>query len=282
LDQWEKYETGLLDRIIRVIEGTEQPDWETLFFKKESDFVSGIWLRNKANWRNLIAYMPENDQALAYHLVMTGADLFLNLDDIPNRDAVKFKKRTICTKPKGHESNKIMFELMKDNTRIYTNRRLRISKFVPRPYEIIGKKIRPLAIPNQESVRERADEVTEQIRKWCKMGSVSPWNQKGKPWLSTGFILVDRPEKETRICLNGSIMKPLEKYTFPCKLDSVSNAIQMLRKGDLLMKFDDKKGNKKTQKKNLKNINSRLPPVPALRGKQETRLLQLGRQNLRK
>ena len=95
LEQWTNYETELLDRIVRVINGAEKPNWDTLFFKKESDFVSGIWFRNKRNWRNLIAYMPENDRALAYHLVMNGADLFLNLDDIPAKEAVKFKKKTI-------------------------------------------------------------------------------------------------------------------------------------------------------------------------------------------
>ncbi|CBY11109.1 unnamed protein product [Oikopleura dioica] len=37
-------------------------------------------------------------------------------------------------------------------------------------------------------------------------------------------------------------MKPLEKYTFPCKLDSISLAIQLLKKGDLMVKYDDKRG----------------------------------------
>ena len=251
LDQWKCYETELLDRIVRVIEGSEKPDWSTLFFKKESDFVSGIWNHNKNVWRILIAYMPENEQALAYHLIMKGADLFLNLDDIPSKDTVQFKRKTICTKPKKHESNAKLFKLLPGNDRTWTNRRLRLAKFVPKPFEVLGKKIRPLSLPNNEAVRERADKITEQIRTWCKMGSVSLWTGKGKPWLTTGFILVDRPEKETRICLNGSIMKPLEKYTFPCKLDSVGSAIQTLRKGDLLMKFDDRKGKNETYETSL-------------------------------
>ena len=85
------------------------------------------------------------------------------------------------------------------------------------------------------------------------MGSVQLLEEAKKPWITAGFILVDRPEKDTRICLNGSILKPLELYTFPCKMDSVKTAIRMMQKGDLLAKFDDKKG-----KKQLKNHNAKI------------------------
>ncbi|CAG5086611.1 Oidioi.mRNA.OKI2018_I69.PAR.g11282.t1.cds [Oikopleura dioica] len=75
------------------------------------------------------------------------------------------------------------------------------------------------------------------------MGSISRLSEASTNcWLQSGFILVDKPGRETRVCLNGGILKPLQLYTFPCKLEAVGTAIQMLKKGDLLYKFDDKKG----------------------------------------
>ena len=85
------------------------------------------------------------------------------------------------------------------------------------------------AIKNQESVRERADEVTQQLKDWAKIGSIEPWTALKKPWLTAGFILVDRPGKDTRICLNGSFMKPLELNTFPCTASDILNMLGFLR-----------------------------------------------------
>ncbi|CBY30545.1 unnamed protein product [Oikopleura dioica] len=131
---------------------------------------------------------------------------------------------------------------MADNPLTIKNERLRISKVVPKPYEVIKGRLKALTVPNQDAVRERSEEILQQLKEWCRMGSVTLRKDDKKPWITAGFILVDRPEKDTRICLNGSILKPLELYTFPCKMDSVKTAIQMLQKGDVMAKFDDKKG----------------------------------------
>ena len=247
--EWRIYETKLLERIERVIKGIERPRWEDLFFKKEADFISGIWTKNTDVWRTLIAQMPASTRALVYHLVLGGSDLFLNLKCIDRKEAVRFKKRLICTRDKISERNKEMLQKMPNNPLFWINGRLRAAKVIPKPYEIIRGKLKTLTVPNQEAVRERSDEILQQLKDWCKMGSVRMIEKGKKPWLTAGFILVDRPEKDTRICLNGSIFKPLEHYTFPCKMDSIKTAIQMLKKGDLMCKFDDKKGNKKSQKK---------------------------------
>ena len=67
LDEWAEYETELLHKIGRVIENKEEPAWEDLYFKNTKDFVSGIWTRNKENWRALIAQMPEASRSIIYH-----------------------------------------------------------------------------------------------------------------------------------------------------------------------------------------------------------------------
>ena len=247
LQEWENYELQLLHRINRVIEGIEEPSYEDLFFKKEEDFISGIWTRNKDNWRTLIAQMPKNTRSLVYHLVMEGSDLFLNLKCIDRSEAVTFKKRLICTRKKISKRNRELLKKMPGNPITWKEGRLRISKVVPKPYEVIRGRLKSLTVPNQEAVRERSDEILQQLKDWCRMGSVQLLEGAKKPWITAGFILVDRPEKDTRICLNGSILKPLELYTFPCKMDSVKTAIQMMQKGDLLAKFDDKKGKKQTK-----------------------------------
>ncbi|CBY07384.1 unnamed protein product [Oikopleura dioica] len=147
------------------MEGKEEASWDNLFFKSSKDFIAGCWTRNKENWRTLIAQMPENSKPLLYHFVMKGADLFLNLQHIPRQEAVTVKRTTIFTKWKKHESNKELLKLMGGNMKIYINGRLRLTKFVPRPYEITSQgRTRTLAIPNQESVRERADDVTQQLK----------------------------------------------------------------------------------------------------------------------
>lgn len=243
--EWTEYEKNLLHRIVRVIEGREKPRWEDLFLRDESDFISGKWTAHSENWQTLIAQMPGKTRALVYHTVIYGADLFYNLKEIPRSEPVKVKNRFVCTRKKKHEGNTQMLADMNSKQLFYTNERLRCSKHVPRPYEVIdnGNRIRTLKVPNQDSVRERADDITKQVLDWCKMGSISLWNQDSKPWLTAGFILVDREDKETRVCWNGSILKPFEKFTFPCKLEGITTAIQMVRKGDLLYKFDDRKGN---------------------------------------
>ena len=243
LDEWASYETQLLHRIGRVIENIEEPSWKDLYFKNTDDFVSGIWTRNKENWQTLIVQMPEPVRALIYHFVMEGADIFLNLKEIKKENAVTFKRRKLCTQWKKHEGNKALLKKQGGNMKTFINGRLRLTKYVPRPYEINERgDIKTLVVKNQDSVRDRADEITQQLLDWIKMGSVEEWPLTKKPWLTAGFILVDREGKETRTCLNGSILKPFEKYTFPCKLDSISTAIQLLKKGDLMVKFDDKKG----------------------------------------
>ena len=242
LHEWTCYEAELLKRIGRVIEDIEEPSWENLFFKKEADFIAGRWTRNTEVWRTLIAQMPENTQALVYHLVHGGADLFLNLKCIERTEAVTFKKRQICTRKKISERNREMLKKMSDNPLTFNNQRLRISKIIPKPYEVIKGRLKTLEVPNQEAVRERSGEILQQLKDWCRMGSITLTEHGKKPWITAGFILVDRPEKDTRVCLNGSILKPLELYTFPCKMDSVKTAIQLLKRGDLLAKFDDKKG----------------------------------------
>ena len=251
LEEWAIYETKLLHRIVRVIENKEEPSWDDLYFKDTRDFISGIWTRNKGNWRTLIAQMPENMKALIYHFAMEGADLFLNLKSIPRSEAVTFKGRKLCTRWKKHEANINLLKKLGGNMKTMINGRLRLTKHVPKPYELNSSgNVRALVIANQESVRERADEVTKQLVDWSKMGSIEPWTEEKNPWLTAGFILVDRPGRETRICLNGSFMKPLEHYTMPCKLDSISTAIQLLKKGDLMVKYDDKKGNKPLKDRN--------------------------------
>ena len=244
LDEWAEYETELLHKIGRVIENKEEPAWEDLYFKNTKDFVSGIWTRNKENWRALIAQMPEASRSIIYHFVMEGADLFLNLKGIKKSEPVLHKKRKLCTRWKKHKTNKILLKKLGGNMKTYINGRLRLTKYVPRPYELNEHGgIRSLVVKNQESVRERADEITQQLLDWTKMGSVQEWPYNGNPWVTAGFILVDKEGKETRTCLNGNIFKPLEKYTFPCHLDSISTAIQLMKKGDVMVKFDDKKGN---------------------------------------
>ena len=245
LEEWAIYETQLLHRIGRVIENKEEPSWEDLYFKSSKDFIAGIWTRNKENWQTLIAQMPEAAKALVYHLVMEGADIFLNLKPIERNQAVTFKNKKLCTRWKKHEANSALLKKLGGNMKTYINGRLRLTKHVPKPYEVNERgSIKALVIKNQESVKSRADEITQQLLEWVKMGSIEEWQHTRKPWLTAGFILVDREGKETRTCLNGSFLKPLEKYTFPCKLDSISTAIQLLKKGDVMVKFDDKKGTK--------------------------------------
>jgi hypothetical protein len=100
LKEWETYESELLQRITKVLEGSETPKWENLFFKKESDFISGRWTENFEVWRTLIAQMPRNTRALLYHTVRNGADLFYNLKEIPRSEPVRFKNRLTFKSPR--------------------------------------------------------------------------------------------------------------------------------------------------------------------------------------
>ncbi|CAG5094395.1 Oidioi.mRNA.OKI2018_I69.XSR.g13518.t1.cds [Oikopleura dioica] len=187
--------------------------------------------------------MPEKVKPLIYHFVMNGADLFLNLKAIPHTKPVEFKKKKLVTRWKRNHANSDAIKKLGGNLKTWYNGRLRLSKFVPKPYEKIGKRFKKLQVASQEAVKERNEEIIDQISKWCKMGSISRLPEASKDsWLQSGFILVDKPGRETRVCLNGGILKPLQLYSFPCKLEAVGTAIQMLKKGDLLYKFDDKKG----------------------------------------
>ncbi|CAG5084489.1 Oidioi.mRNA.OKI2018_I69.PAR.g10653.t1.cds [Oikopleura dioica] len=242
LPEWKIYETDLLHRVIRVLNNEAKPDWETLALRKESDFIAGQWTHNKDNWRVLIHQMPEKVKPLIYHFVHGGADLFLNLKRIPPKKPAEFKRKELVTIWKRNSANSDTLRKLGGNFKTWYNHRLRLSKFVPRPYEKIGKRYKSLTIPSQEAVRERSDEIVQQITDWCEMGSVTRVTDSKGCWIRAGFVLVDKPGRETRVCWNGGVLKPLQLYTFPCKLESVGAAIQMLKKGDLLYKFDDKKG----------------------------------------
>ncbi|CAG5104071.1 Oidioi.mRNA.OKI2018_I69.chr1.g1079.t1.cds [Oikopleura dioica] len=186
--------------------------------------------------------MPEKVKPLIYHFVHAGADLFLNLKRIPPKKPVKFKRKELVTIWKRNSANADTLRKMDGNFKTWYNHRLRLSKFVPRPYEKIGKRFKTLTIPSQEAVRERSDEIAQQITDWCEMGSVTRVTEAKGCWIRAGFVLVDKPGRETRVCWNGGVLKPLQLYTFPCKLEGIGTAIQMLKRGDLLYKFDDKKG----------------------------------------
>ncbi|CAG5103684.1 Oidioi.mRNA.OKI2018_I69.chr1.g887.t1.cds [Oikopleura dioica] len=186
--------------------------------------------------------MPEKIRPLIYHFVHAGADLFLNLKRIPPKKPERFKHKELVTIWKRNEANTETLKKLGGNFKTWYNDRLRLSKFVPRPYEKIGKRFKTLSVPSQEAVKERNEEIINQITEWCDMGSISRLTDSKKCWIQAGFVLVDKPGRETRVCWNGGVLKPLQLYTFPCKLEGVGAAIQMLKKGDLLFKFDDKKG----------------------------------------
>ncbi|CAG5108577.1 Oidioi.mRNA.OKI2018_I69.chr1.g3861.t1.cds [Oikopleura dioica] len=225
LPEWKIYETDLLHRVIRVLNNEAKPDWETLALRKESDFIAGQWTHNKDNWRVLIHQMPEKVKPLIYHFVHGGADLFLNLKRIPPQ-----------------ETCRIQAEGVSDNMEAKFGQLRHFEKTRRKFQNLIGKRYKSLTIPSQEAVRERSDEIVQQITDWCEMGSVTRVTDSKGCWIRAGFVLVDKPGRETRVCWNGGVLKPLQLYTFPCKLESVGAAIQMLKKGDLLYKFDDKKG----------------------------------------
>ena len=93
--------------------------------------------------------------------------------------------------------------------------------------------------------------IEKTIEKWLANGAIIMMDDNEIPDLCTPVVLANvqlpggpAPDdtKKERMCHDGGYEKAIEGYSFPCKLEDLYGILQVLEKGDLMSKSDDKSG----------------------------------------
>ena len=109
----------------------------------------------------------------------------------------------------------------------------------------------PIIDTNPEIERAQSKLIEKTIEKWLSNGAIIMMDSNEKPDLCTPVVLanvqlpggpVPDENKKERMCHDGGYEKAIEGYSFPCKLEDLYGILQVLEKGDLLSKSDDKSG----------------------------------------
>ena len=94
-------------------------------------------------------------------------------------------------------------------------------------------------IPEHE--RMYREFLVETIDDWLKSGVLIILNDYEQPLMTMPLIFASMDFKP-RLCFDSGILRMIQGYKIPCKLDDLAYIIQILKQNEYLTKFDDKKG----------------------------------------
>ena len=99
---------------------------------------------------------------------------------------------------------------------------------------------RPLVINNPRGTLQQHPEIVDTLQKWSKTGALKLIDAaETEPLMTSALILVPKGEG-WRECYDGSPLTFLETESVTCKLDDVKKVMATLKKGDVLIKLDEK------------------------------------------
>lgn len=245
--EWTSYSYRALDLFQLALEGKHTPNWNDVKFRAESCFVAGSFNRMIRIWPILINQLPEKMRSEAYHTLFYGVSLFDNLRYIKEREAITFRKEklaTFYTKNEQFARLKFLKAPTSNPDQIQSGDYVIARRVLYPGFASCNKRKKSFRVKNPPGLVKHFEVVLKQIKKWVQTGAleVVP-NDLANPLLASAIIVVPKQGPEQwRVCYDGSPVKAVESYTQPCHLDSCGDVLKVLKKGDLLVKMDDKQG----------------------------------------
>ena len=244
-DEWNVYNLKLWDMLHEVANGTRHPNWSDLRFRDESDYFCNSFQKSLNIW--LMAVNALNSDKLKYHAysrIFDGVDLFDTIDHVPKTNP----RGKLCTVKLPHSHNRRILKKMGKTTAtricgvsVYPNCRT--------PRLLINDTLRPAIMKNGDSVIENKEFIIKQIKKWVKSGAIScvgkvngekDRKNQCKQFFSASIFVVCTSKE--RLIFNGHPIKILERFKKSCVLDAVPDVLKIVKKNDILLKFDDSSG----------------------------------------
>ena len=257
---WANYRLELWDKLhFYLLNDEAEPTWGEIKFQFEEDYFAGSFSDALDIWRMAINKL-DNDTVKydAYTRVFDGVDLFETIDLISPLKPKKGPGYEIATKKIQHGPNRTKIKML-NSERNYNKicKRIiypqaRVPVLVKRDKN--GKKFTaPADFGNGSSIREHPEFLAENITKWCKSGAVrcigkvgskldKKFIKKGNFFNASIFVVTNGAGKN-RLIWNGHPLKVVEKFKKPCVLDDIPKLMKVIKKDDIVNKFDDSSGN---------------------------------------
>ena len=259
IEEWREISANLLTTCQGVLDDKITPRWDQLVYRSEKDFRAGIFSSHIDIWPIFInALETDKLKTQAYKIISSGLSICDNQDDLPPEKRRKFRDKTwLCT---GKKPNKEYDELAKKGVpTIVSNEGKHYIQIGENLYpkethyvmeaKRVGKtgkfKRQKYLQPNQKRILDNPEEMQNQLEKWCKQGVLRHLGpeETTESNTRTSLVLAYHETKQVyRICFDGGPSKITQKFTIDCKLDSIFDAISLLKKGDHMSKLDDKSG----------------------------------------
>ena len=120
---------------------------------------------------------------------------------------------------------------------LYQEEKARFDKWYPKLKFIPQNKQdqRPEFNSNPEVLKKYSNFLIDEISKNTLEGIMCPIARE-KPTVISAWVVAD--SKKLRKCFDGGIIKCLEKFKTPCKLDAIPDFVDMLSKDDLMSKIE--------------------------------------------
>ena len=253
--QWEEWAVAgqkLLELAIEARNKEFTPKWELIPFRQERDFYAGSFKDFLQIWMIILKELDPPQRARAYSVLSNGVDIFENLKMIRFDDPIVFRRRTlVAMKHTKHESNARAFAEHRKNSfeRVPGTRPgdcmmvegWPIHRQAKYPVHVGGERHgQPLKINNPRGIESQHEDVVDTLLKWTKTGALKVLEKDEPEPLMTSAIIMVPKGNGWRVCYDGSPLTFLETRSVACKLDGVKEVMATLRKGDVLVKLDDK------------------------------------------
>ena len=250
--EWLEYSLSLLDSIQEVLDTGIIPPWSTLRFRNEENFRCGTYNDHVQAWLPILNAIPsEKTKELAYRILHSGVDLFGNLAIIDRKDPRAFRgKKCIYTKFVTHPFNRSLSVKGLD----WHGRKGKFGKKVHTrvlaPMRKQGGEFRDsfFRMKNSAKVLDHENTIKNHILDHIGNGSLEYLGPEGSnivkncAMLTSGLVIVPKGADSFRVCYDGGPIKAVERFTIPCKLDSIAKVLLYIKKDDYMVKYDDKSG----------------------------------------
>ena len=239
INEWLDYGLRAINRFHETVSGRNIPNWDQVLFRNESQFISGAFSLFPQVWLILINAIPAENKAEIYHIIHSGLNLFDNLKRISREEAVIHKgvaiKTHFCTNPdnavlgvQNHQKvpeariypRKVLIPVVASGERKGQALKFTNPKGVIDKHEFVKEYLRKSAATGAlehvpKSKMRRVDQID-----WEKECEKRPEDRFVTPLLTAALIIVPKKGPEQfRVCYDGSILKDLEAFKQPCKLD---------------------------------------------------------------
>ena len=251
-EDWVSDGQRMFELATKALDTSFTPKWEMISFRQEKDFYAGIFSDYLQLWHPIVKEMEPPFRARAYSVLARGVDVFENLKQIRYQDPVLFRgKHRIAMNHTAHVSNAQFFEdtdlgnysapenkKKKDGVVVEGWPVFRNAKY---PVHVGGgRHNQPLVIPNPRGTLKMHEDIVDTLQKWTKTGALKLIKEtEPEPLMTSALILVPKGEG-WRVCYDGSPLTFLETGSVTCKLDDVRKVMSTIKKGDVLLKLDDK------------------------------------------